>query len=133
MPIAILLAAGLAWWLHRRGELLPNLLRFGGAGLAALLALRLLEDGQPLIALALAGGGAWWWWSRRPRLAPPVNEAQALSILGLPRGASAEEIQAAWRRAIATAHPDAGGSTEAVQRVTAARDLLLGARRLWQT
>lgn len=133
MPIAILLALGLAWWLHRRGELVPNLARFGGAGLGAVLALRMLETGKPLIALALAGVGAWWWWSRRPRLALPANEAQALAVLGLPRGASEEQIQSAWRRAIATAHPDAGGSVEAVERVTAARDLLLGARRRWQT
>ena len=43
MLIALLLAGGLAWWLHKRGELLPNLqqLIIGGAFLFG--AIRLLS------------------------------------------------------------------------------------------
>ena len=47
MGLALILAAALAWWLHKRGELLPNLVRLGGSGVALLLALKLLEGGLP--------------------------------------------------------------------------------------
>ncbi|MFZ4110615.1 MAG: molecular chaperone DnaJ [Polymorphobacter sp.] len=126
MGLALILAAALAWWLHKRGELLPNLARLGGSGMALLLALKLLEGGH-LLGAGVAGlAGAWWWHKRRPRpgaLRP--DEARALTALGLPPGADAEAVQAAWRRAMATAHPDAGGSNAAASALTAARDLLL--------
>ncbi len=47
------------------------------------------------------------------------------AILSLKRGASAEEIHAAYRVAAKRAHPDLGGSSEAFQRVRAAADALL--------
>jgi len=126
MGLALTLAAALAWWLHKRGELLPNLVRLGGTGAALLLALKLLE-GEHLLGAGVAGlAGAWWWQSRRPRLNMiGADEARALATLGLPPGANADAVQAAWRRAIKTAHPDAGGSAAAASAITAARDLLL--------
>ena len=126
MGLALILAAALAWWLHKRGELLPNLLRLGGAGAALLLAIKLLEGGH-LLGAGVAGlAGAWWWHNRRPRL-PSLrpDEARALALLGLSPGADADAVQTAWRRAMATAHPDAGGSDAAASALTAARDLLL--------
>ena len=128
MGLALILAAALAWWLHKRGELMPNLLRLGGSGAALLLAIKLLEGGHLLGAGVAALAGAWWWQSRRPKAmgAPlPTAEARALAALGLPPGADADAVQAAWRRAMATAHPDAGGSDAAASALTAARDLLL--------
>ena len=128
MGLALILAAALAWWLHKRGELLPNLARLGGTGAALLLALKLLEGGHVIIAALVGAGGAWWWQNRRPRAPLPglrPDEARALATLGLAPGASAEAVQAAWRRAMASAHPDAGGSDAAASAVTAARDLLL--------
>jgi hypothetical protein len=126
MALALILAGVLAWWLHKRGELLPNLARLGGTGAALLLALKLLEGGH-LLGAGVAGlAGAWWWQSRRPKLNPVrPDEARALATLGLPRSADADAVQAAWRRAMATAHPDAGGSDAAASALTAARDLLL--------
>jgi curved DNA-binding protein CbpA len=47
------------------------------------------------------------------------------AILGVEPGASTEEVTAAAREKIKTAHPDRGGSTEAFQRVKEARDRLL--------
>ncbi|WP_213956294.1 J domain-containing protein [Variovorax sp. dw_954] len=45
--------------------------------------------------------------------------------LGIERGASAEEIKAAWRRASSAAHPDKeGGSTAAMQAINAAYEVL---------
>jgi DnaJ like chaperone protein len=50
-----------------------------------------------------AGGGA-----RRRTTAPPRGEriGEALAVLGLARGASAQEIKAAWRRLSMENHPD---------------------------
>ena len=126
MGLALILAAVLAWWLHKRGELLPNLARLGGSGAALLLALKLLEGGHLLGAGVAAAAGAWWWHSRRPRgRAVHPDETRALATLKLPPGADSDAIQLAWRRAMATAHPDAGGSDAAASALTAARDLLL--------
>jgi len=129
LGIALILAAALAWWLHQRGELLPNLARLGGTGAAALIALRMLETGKPLLALAAAGAGYFWWKTQGAKPAHPDDETQALALLGLVRGADADAIQAAWRGRMAQAHPDAGGSDAAARAVTEARDLLLARQR----
>lgn len=50
--------------------------------------------------------------------------------LGVERGATAEEIKAAWRRASSQAHPDrAGGSAERQQAVNKAYEVLSDAER----
>ena len=48
-------------------------------------------------------------------------------VLGLPLGRrlSAPEIHRAWKRAAKSAHPDAGGSVQAFQALSAARDALI--------
>lgn len=51
--------------------------------------------------------------------------AQARALLGVDRGAGRDDILAAHRRALRTAHPDTGGSSEEVFRIDAARDILL--------
>ena len=47
------------------------------------------------------------------------------AVLGVERGADAEAIRAAYRRAAKLAHPDRGGSSEAFRRVRTAADTLL--------
>lgn len=78
-----------------------------------------------LLALALAIA----WYLARPgrqkHAGPPAREA--LAILGLAPGASADAIRAAHRRLIAQVHPDAGGSADLARRVNAARDAALAA------
>ena len=129
MALAILLAAGLAWWLHQRGELIPNLVRLGGTGAAALIAIRMMETGKPLLAL-IAAGAAWAWWKTQASKVPVAGDvAAARALLGVTAAADADAIQAAWRSRIAQAHPDAGGSDEAARAVTAARDLLIAKQR----
>jgi hypothetical protein len=54
----------------------------------------------------------------------------ALTLLGLPRAFTRDELSAAYKKAIRRAHPDAGGSTEMAAAVNAARDLII-ARRGW--
>jgi DnaJ-domain-containing protein 1 len=127
--LAILLAAGLAWWLHREGALLPNLRRFGVAAGAAIIALRLLETGNIPAAAAVAGGGIWWWIASRPKPLAVADLADARAVLGVSPTDDAAAIDAAWRRLIAQVHPDKGGSADLARRVTAARDLLLARGR----
>ena len=52
---------------------------------------------------------------------------QARKLLGLPprRKLTADEITAAWKREVKTAHPDHGGTAELLTSVNEARDLLL--------
>lgn len=127
MLLAILAVAALAWWLHREGVLLPNLLRLGGAAVAGLLAFRLLSTGRPIMALVAAGAGLFWWkWSARPA-AGDRRLSDAARLLGVPADAGSDVIWQAWRQAMATAHPDAGGSDAAAQALTQARDLLIAA------
>ncbi|KAB7644055.1 molecular chaperone DnaJ [Polymorphobacter fuscus] len=121
MSIALLLAAALAWWLHKKGELVPNLLRLLGTGAAMRVAVKMLEGGKIVPAL-VAAAVAWGWW-RYNRPADPAIAAR--HTLGVGENADAAIIQAAWRARMAAAHPDAGGSDAAAQAVTEARDLLL--------
>lgn len=55
-----------------------------------------------------------------------MSRAEALAVLGLAAGATAEEIRAAHRRLMRAAHPDAGGSDWIAARLNLARDVLLG-------
>lgn len=48
-------------------------------------------------------------------------------VLGIEPGASAAEVQKAWRSRIAGAHPDQGGSQGAAAEINAARDAMLRA------
>ena len=54
-------------------------------------------------------------------------EQQHRQLLGLPldRRLSAPEIHRAWKRAAKSAHPDAGGSAQAFQALSAAREALI--------
>lgn len=130
MIIAILLAAGLAWWLHKEGALLPNLKRLIILGGGGILIARLLETGQ-LVAAAAVGGALAAWWFAQKRKAPasaPAELAEARAVLGVAPSDDAAAINAAWRRVIAQVHPDKGGTADLARRVTAARDLLLARR-----
>lgn len=127
MGLALVLVVALAWWLHQRGELMPNLKRFGGAAIAGVIAVRLLTSGKPLMGILAAAVAIIWWQVqvRRQTNVLPEAESAALAVLGLAPGAGVGDIQAAFRSRMAEAHPDAGGSHEAARSVTAARDLLL--------
>lgn len=68
--------------------------------------------------------------SRAQSSAPPkrgnaMSDAQARAILGVSPGASEADIRSAYRRKMARAHPDLGGSTEEAAKLSAARDALL--------
>jgi len=125
MILAIFLAAGLAWWLHREGALLPNLKRLAILGAGGIVIARLLETGQIVFAAVAAAGLAAWWVAAKSKRPAPAALADARAVLGIAATDDAAAINAAWRRVIAQVHPDKGGTADLARRVTAARDLLL--------
>jgi hypothetical protein len=96
-----------------------------GAGAIGLVVM-LKSPGFGLIALIAAG--LIWAWASRPAPAAVQEhpaDAAARALLGVPRGANAAAIQAAHRKKIRAAHPDAGGSATQAAALNAARDRLL--------
>jgi hypothetical protein len=71
--------------------------------------------------------GRWPWDSRQPPVDRAIDSgiAAARTLLGVAPGADGAQIVAAHRALVARVHPDRGGTNEAVQAATAARDLLL--------
>ena len=55
-----------------------------------------------------------------------MSREEAYAVLGLPAGATRDEIQLAYRRLIQRVHPDQGGSADLAARLNRARDVLLG-------
>jgi DnaJ-domain-containing protein 1 len=54
-----------------------------------------------------------------------MDRVEALSVLGLAAGASADSIKAAHRRLIEQLHPDKGGNDYLAAKINRARDILL--------
>ncbi len=65
----------------------------------------------------------------RPPQPGTLTEEEAYQILGLQRGATGEEIRAAHRALMKSAHPDQGGSAATAARINAARDRLTNRHR----
>lgn len=55
----------------------------------------------------------------------PMSKSEALRLLGLQLGATADEIRAAHRRKLQEHHPDRGGDPDMAARINQARDVLL--------
>ncbi len=92
-------------------------------------AVLLAARGSWLAAAALAGAGGWLTLSSRQRAPAPRTEAmspaEARSLLGVSADATRQEVNTAWKRLMARAHPDQGGTEGLASRLNAARDRLL--------
>ena len=92
-------------------------------------AVLLAARGAWLPAAILAAAGLWLTVSSRQRPAAPRTEAmsaaEARSLLGVSADATRQDIQTAWKRLMARAHPDQGGTEGLASRLNAARDRLL--------
>ena len=60
--------------------------------------------------------------------APAMDEAQALQVLGLPSGATRDDVVDAHRRLMQKLHPDRGGTDYLAATLNQAKDVLLSAR-----
>ena len=89
----------------------------------------LIARGAWLPGVAMTGAGLWLTLGSRIRTVirrpERLSDAEARALLGV--GPSADEVQinAAWRRLMARAHPDQGGSEGLAAQLNAARDRLL--------
>ena len=131
------LAAIAVWALVRLGRQTERRGRAAGWRVAATLfsavmiagAVLLASRGAWLPAVALAGAGLWLTLSSRQRAAAPRTEAmtpaEARSLLGVGVDATPQQINTAWKRLMARAHPDQGGTEGLASRLNAARDRLL--------
>jgi|TARA_R100000501_G_scaffold4652_1_gene10000 uncharacterized membrane protein len=127
-PLILVLLGALAvfWYL---GLLTPQRLRaIAGAG-AILIGLYILLRGQAFVGIPLIGVGAYLGWTG---LKPPpdtrMTVRKAAAILHVSTTATIEEIRAAHRLAIASAHPDRGGTDAASAELNEARDVLIASK-----
>ena len=135
-PLWLVLAAVAVWALVRLGRqgeragrghwritaTLFAAVMIGGGVLA-------LSKGSWIFGLGLIGAGLWLTIASRQRTVAPraegMTDSEARSVLGVSASATAPEINAAWKRLMARAHPDQGGTQGLAARINAARDHLL--------
>lgn len=95
----------------------------GGGALA-------LARGAWLIGAGLVAAGLYLVFASRIRAVarsaePGMSVKEARDTLGVSPDATAAQINAAWKRLMARAHPDQGGTQGLAARLNAARDRLL--------
>ena len=129
-----------AWIDHATGDVGGTALsgRFAGRTLDALADAELLElradcasdaDSLKVLEAYLDRRLGADWRSHRPPSSGPHTDMprdEALAVLGLAEGATADEIRAAHRRLIQRMHPDVGGTADLASRINRAKDVLLG-------
>ncbi len=135
-PLWLVLAAVAVWALIRLGRqgeragrghwrvtaTLFSAVMIGGGVLA-------VSKGSWLFGGGLIGAGLWLTVASRLRAVAPraqgMTDGEARSVLGVSADATTTEINAAWKRLMARAHPDQGGTQGLAARLNAARDHLL--------
>ncbi|MGB7405735.1 MAG: hypothetical protein WA906_08605 [Pacificimonas sp.] len=127
LVVVLLGAIGVFWYL---GLLTPERARLIGGIAAILIGLFILFRGAPFPGLALSAVGGYLFYSgyRQKKLIEPMDQRAARELLGVAPTATVEDIRAAHRLAIASAHPDRGGSDADSAALNEARDVLIAAR-----
>jgi len=137
VPLIVLALAAIALWtLIRLGRQTERAGRGHWRVSATILAAAMLAGaalagarGSWIAAAALTAGGLWLTFASRKRDLPvraaDMDDAEARALLGVSAGATTGQINAAWRRLMARAHPDQGGTEGLAARLNAARDRLL--------
>jgi uncharacterized membrane protein len=89
----------------------------------------LASRGAWVPAVGLIGAALWLTVASRQRAMAPRSDAlsdkEARAILGVSADATVQDINTAWKRLMARAHPDQGGTQGLASRLNAARDHLL--------
>lgn len=135
-PLWLVLAAIAVWALARLGRQGEGARR-GQWRITATLFSAVLIAGGALAAfrgawipgVGLAAAGLYLTIASRQRTVPPpaegLTDGEARSILGVSADATTKDINTAWKRLMARAHPDQGGTQGLASRLNAARDHLL--------
>lgn len=66
-----------------------------------------------------------FWKSGANPVRPVLQRQQALAVLGLPAGATQQQIKQRYRRLAKQYHPDLGGDPRQMQRIVAAYECLM--------
>ncbi|WP_420558954.1 DnaJ domain-containing protein [Tepidicaulis sp.] len=145
------LLAGLLWFLYRLAYAdsarVVSRARTLGAAAAIIVGLGLALTGRIGLAVVLFGaaagllgfggfgpfgqlggnasGGAAGGMGGRPPQPGQMSRAEALEVLGLREGASADEIKQAHRKLLGKVHPDREGTTYLASKINEAKDVLL--------
>lgn len=134
--IWLVLAGVVVWALVRLGRQTEGPRRGQWRVAATLIAAALLGGGALALSrgawvtgVGLCGAALWLTLASRIRSVPSraegLSEAEARRLLGVPADATPEAITAAWRRLMARAHPDQGGTEGLAAKLNAAKDRLL--------
>jgi hypothetical protein len=134
--IWLVLAGIVVWALVRLGRQTEGPRRGQWRVAATLIAAALLAGGALALSrgawvtgVGLCGAALWLTLASRIRSVPSraegLSDAEARSILGVSADATAQDITAAWRRLMARAHPDQGGTEGLAAKLNAAKDRLL--------
>lgn len=134
--IWLVLAGIVVWALVRLGRQTEGPRRGQWRVAATLIAAALLAGGALALSrgawitgAGLCGAALWLTLASRIRSVPAraeaLSDAEARSILGVSADATAPDITAAWRRLMARAHPDQGGTEGLAAKLNAAKDRLL--------
>src|SRR5689334_18048929 len=146
LGLLLLLARG---WLGTSARTLASGMRFSGGMILVLVTLALAITGRIGFAFITASGAWWLLFGSAPpwhgpygaqtgsggpqgnrqssgNSGPPrvnsMSRAEALNVLGLQEGATAEQIRAAHRRLIQQTHPDKGGTNYLAAKINEAKD-----------
>lgn len=135
-PLWLVLAAIAVWALIRLGRQGERAGRGHWRVTATLFAAVMIGGGVLAVSKGawLFGGGLvvaglWLIVASRIRAVAPraqgMTDHEARAILGVSADASRAQINTAWKKVMARAHPDTGGTEGLAARVNAARDHLL--------